>query len=262
MAIQGINVGIDMGRPYLTKEVAYFLGLLMCDEKVQIAGETYWVALVRHNRPSVSVEQLTAHYEYVMQIATIIDKQEYLHMDDFYRDQGIGLNIFLRRMRGFGVIFKQTNPIYNMDNLVADIRAQLLSSSEDVVRAFLVGVFDGRSSPDINSNTGRIRYIPTDWSNYNAGQLVEDALRLIGINGINNNSPRERENTGNLPRRPQLRIRATDATIFLERVGFLSDSRFEKVKGALDPNYETIYRNDILTGLKVVQMRGADPVGN
>lgn len=79
----------------------------------------------------------------------------------------------------------------------------LRTSSAEVVRCFITGVFDGRGAIDFNRSTKSIRFIALDCDN---ATVVRTLLSVLKNFITNYNTARERLE-GGIPRDNQLRIK-------------------------------------------------------
>ena len=121
-------------------------------------------------------------------------------------------------------------------------------------RAFLVGVFDGRSSADIDKKTHKIRMLSLDCISDEIGAFLSEVVEMCGIQ-YNYNTHRDRKEGGR-PRNPQLRIK--DVDYYVNNIGLISPRRINLMKSAYEYNYETVIVNDnsvVLKGLKTIVVR-------
>lgn len=230
------DLGIDLGTSLLTSHAAYFLGLLIAaNEQITIHGVTYWIAPVRHNGKHVTTLQLETHYEYVREIAAKLDKQPIMGMSQFFQRQGIIIPKFRGDHVGFAVLFELTNPSLTIQQLVQYITSLLFQSDKDtILRAFLVGAFDGRSSPEKT-------YCPMNVPESVVAKLLADALDEFGVNHQYNAVDREHRENQLRPNRQK----------FIERIGYVSPQRFEKAKSLVNqPNIYSEVADGLLPHLK------------
>ena len=145
------NPGLLMNTEYLTEQMAYFLGGIYASEEEVISSQgKYKIAPVRYNYNAASELEITQHYELVSAIALAVNGQT-LMADNI---RGTVLDSGKNRMPGFSTFFKTTT-LDELVDLIPDLRDALINSPWSVQRAFLVGVFDGRSSADINKKNQR-----------------------------------------------------------------------------------------------------------
>ena len=244
---QFIHVGLDFGTSVLTPEIAYFLGLLLANERTSIGGNVYWLAPVRHNPKKFTMPDLRNHFNTVCTIAAKLNHTGYTHMVQTLRSHGIRTKKFNAGKNGFVTLFKQTTVGYTIDELVDDISAPLLKSPSHVCRAFLIGVFDGRSSYDKTA-----QYISIDLEERCSKDLVEQVLNLFHLS-INYNalpSARKRSNPASGRRKKQLRVR--DFEFFLRQIGYLSETRFTKAVTGL-ASFIRQTSNTLLPDLKTIR---------
>lgn len=242
---QVYNAGIDTGTNYLTKEVAYFLGgIYAADEKVTSRGKTYWAAPVRYN-PNYSTQSETAeHFDFVTTISARV--KGYTVMKDNIK--GTTLDSGKNRLPGFSTFFESTG----LTDLLAEIpnlKNALFRSEQEVKKAFIVGVIDGRGTPDASVDKQVIRYLSLDCPNNDIGSFLSDVMINYGLD-VNYNPARDRLEGGN-PRKPQLRIK--DVVYYLENIGYISPAKLRKLADVYRVKYgrATITRDDaFLPGLK------------
>lgn len=242
---QVYNAGIDTGTNYLTKEVAYFLGgIYAADEKVTSRGKTYWAAPVRYN-PNYSTQSETAeHFDFVTTISARV--KGYTVMKDNIK--GTALDSGKNRLPGFSTFFESTG----LTDLLAEIpnlKNALFLSEREVKKAFIVGVIDGRGTPDASVDKQVIRYLSLDCPNNDIGSFLSDVMINYGLD-VNYNTAQDRLEGGN-PRKPQLRIK--DVVYYMEHIGYISPAKLRKLGDVYRAKYgrATITRDDaFLPGLK------------
>ncbi|MGH0508494.1 hypothetical protein ACQVN8_11865 [Bacillus paranthracis] len=233
-----IKTGLDLGAKFLTEDTAYFLGLLMADEKISWNDKTYWISPVRHNPTHFEQSDLEAHYTIVKKLAKSLNKQDFTRFISFYKAYGVKFPKFNAGKNGFVTIFEQKVATYSLDDLIEDTRETLLSSIPQVKKAFLVGVFDGRSSYDKT-----YKLIALDIENMNLINLLSEMFEQLDIKVKVNNldSARKRNNPKAKPRKPQIRIKHLE---FLTKIGFLSPVRFKKATMGLSSS--TFFNQDVM----------------
>ena len=245
LTYQVYDAGINTGTSYLTKEVAYFLGgIYAADEKVTSRGKTYWAAPVRYN-PNYSTQSETAeHFDFVTTISARV--KGYTVMKDNIK--GTALDSGKNRLPGFSTFFESTG----LTDLLAEIpnlKNALFRSEQEVKKAFIVGVIDGRGTPDASVDKQVIRYLSLDCPNNDIGSFLSDVMINYGLD-VNYNPARDRLEGGN-PRKPQLRIK--DVVYYLENIGYISPAKLRKLADVYRVKYgrATITRDDaFLPGLK------------
>ena len=116
-------------------------------------------------------------------------------------------------------------------------------------KAFIIGVIDGRGTPDASVDKQVIRYLSLDCPNNNIGSFLSDVMINYGLD-VNYNTARDRLEGGN-PRKPQLRIK--DVEYYMENVGYISPAKLRKLEEVYKAKYgsATITKDDaFLPGLK------------
>ena len=201
---------INTGTRYLTEDVAYFLGgIYAADEKVVSNGKTYWAAPVRYN-PTYSTQRETAeHFDYVSTIAAKVNG--YTVMKDNIK--GTSLDSGKNRLPGFSTFFESTG-LLDLIPEIPDLKTALFASSQDVQKAFIIGVIDGRGTPDASAAKQVIRYLSLDCPNNDIGSFLAEVMEHYGLE-VNYNTARDRLEGGN-PRKPQLRIK--DVEYYMEHL--------------------------------------------
>jgi len=239
------DAGIKTGTNYLTTEVAYFLGgIYAADEKVTNITTLYWAAPVRYNPQYSSVAQIAEHFDYVSIISSNVSG--YTVMKD--NIMGTSLDSGKNRLPGFSTFFESTG----LTDLVAEIpilKPALLSSPLEVKMAFILGVIDGRGTPDINMSKGIIRYLSLDCPNDDIGHFLKEVFLDYGLD-CNYNTARDRLEGGK-PRKSQLRIKNVE--FYMEQVGYISPVKFGKMKDVYTVKFgrsNVISGNAFLAGLK------------
>ncbi|MCM1096893.1 MAG: hypothetical protein NC427_02385 [Ruminococcus flavefaciens] len=242
---QVYDAGINTGTNYLTKEVAYFLGgIYAADEKVVSNGKIYWAAPVRYN-PTYSTQSETAeHFDFVTMISARV--KGYTVMKDNIK--GTALDSGKNRLPGFSTFFESTG-LTDLLVEMPDLKNALFLSEKEVKKAFIVGVIDGRGTPDASVDKQVIRYLSLDCPNGGIGCFLSDVMINYGLD-INYNTARDRLEGGN-PRKPQLRIK--DVEYYLENLGYISPAKLRRLADVYRAKYgrATITRDDaFLPGLK------------
>lgn len=251
-----VETGLDLGTKFLTEETAYFLGLLLADERENVSGTIYWSAPIRHNPKQVSLEDLESHYRLVKAIATVIHKNNLTQLTDFLKTQNVNLWKFNAGKTGIVTLFEEIVPNYTIEDLIHDIEEPLLASNKDVQHAFIVGAFDGRGSDDGSS------LIALDFEKNVVLDIIVQCLHKLGISpNINGGAQaRLRDDPNSEPRKNQIRI---NRNVYLSEIGFISIGRFNKSLNNLRKRkkYENRYQpyevDYPLPGLKLIRDVGA-----
>lgn len=245
MAIQIYDSGIETGTKYLSVEVAYFLGgIYAADENVMSNGKLYWAAPVRYNPQYSSESQTADHFDHVKKISAKVNG--YTVMRDNIR--GTSLDSGKNRLPGFSTFFEATT-LRSLIDEIPNLKNALLASDNDVKKAFILGVIDGRGTPDINIPKGIIRYLSLDCPNNDIGSFLDDVFADFGLD-CNYNTARDRLEGGR-PRKPQLRIK--DVERYMKQVGYISPAKFEKMKLVFQAKFSkanVIDGSSFLAGLK------------
>lgn len=252
MEYKVVETGLDLGTKFLTEETAYFLGLLLSDER-EIIGETvYWSAPIRHNPKQVSVEDMEKHYALVKTIAKVIHKDKMTHLTDFLKNQGVKLKKYNAGKTGIVTLFEELQPNYSIEQFVQDIKEPILNANKAIQHAFIIGVFDGKGSDDASS------LIAIDFDNHAVMDILVSCLRNIGIEPNVNagEESRKRENPDSTPRKSQIRIKRV---VYLSEIGFISIERFNKSFTCLNNKktyanrYKAVELQSPLPGVKIIK---------
>lgn len=245
-----LDTGLHMNTQFLTEKVAYFLGgIYASEEGVQSSGVEYKIAPVRYNYGAATELEIAQHFELVKAIAQPVLGQTIMAENI----RGTSLDSGKNRMPGFSTFFRTTT-LEKLTDLIPPLRNALENSQWNVQRAFLCGVFDGRSSADINKVNHNIRYLVLDCITDEVGDFLSQMVSMAGIR-YNYNRHRDRLEGGK-PRNPQLRIADVDSFIF--RVGLISPRRINLLKEAYNFTHnmvQVIECNEILPGLKIIDAR-------
>ena len=218
---QVYNAGISTGTQYLTKEAAYFLGgIYAADEKVSSGGKLYWASPVRYNPTYSTPAETAAHFDCVRQIAAQVGG--YTVMRENIRNTP--LDSGKNRLPGFSTFFASTG-LANLADGIPALKDALLRSSGEVQKAFIIGVMDGRGTPDASAARQTIRYLSLDCTSAAIGDFLSEIIVRYGLS-VNYNTARDRA-AGGAPRRPQLRIR--DVRRYMENTGYISPAKVRKL---------------------------------
>lgn len=245
-----LDTGLKMNTKYLTENVAYFLGgIYASEEQVVASGKKYKIAPVRYNYSAATELEIAEHYELVKEIADPVSGQTVMAENI----RGTALDSGKNRMPGFSTFFRVTT-LDELVDLIPRLKDALKESPWNVQRSFLVGIFDGRSSADIDKKTHKIRMLSLDCITDEVSSFLSEMIELAGIS-YNYNTHRDRLEGGR-PRNPQLRIRDVDD--FMKRVGLISPRRLNLIKQAYEYNFSSVQvfeEYDVLPGLKTIHVR-------
>lgn len=221
MPYQVYDAGIDTGTAYLTESVAYFLGgIYAANETVVTDNNRYWAAPVRYN-PQYSLATETAeHFDFVSSISANVNG--YTVMKENIK--GTSLDSGKNRLPGFSTFFRATT-LSALEPEIPNIKEKLYGSSRDVQKAFIIGVIDGRGTPDVSVVNGILRYLSVDCPNNDIGSFLKEVMIHYGID-VNYNTARDRLEGGN-PRKPQLRVKNVEW--YMANVGYISPAKFRKL---------------------------------
>lgn len=244
------NSGLDMGTEYLTREAAYFLGnIYSSGESVTQNGKLYWIAPTRYNYGYATELEIEEHFEFIKKMSATMNAPTLMAENV----RGTALDSGKFRLPGFGTFFRSTG-LTDLNEAIPTLRAALDISPWSVKQAFMVGVFDGRGSIDVNKQTKAIRYIVLDCPTNEIGAFLYQFFEDNGFS-CNYNESRDRKE-GGTPRKPQLRIKNNEA--FMDRIGFISPKRFSLVQSAYEQTHyfvKTKDSSDVLPGLKTITAR-------
>lgn len=239
---------INTGTKYLTEEVAYFLGgIYAADEKVVSNGKIYWAAPVRYNPTYSTTAETAEHFDFVSSIAAKVNG--YTVMKENIK--GTSLDSGKNRLPGFSTFFESTG-LVDLLTEIPDLKDALFSSSKDVKKAFIIGVIDGRGTPDASAAKQVIRYLSLDCPNNDIGAFLSDVMTNYGLN-VNYNTARDRLEGGN-PRKPQLRIK--DVEYYMGNLGYISPAKVRKLAEVYNAKYGSANitsGNKFLAGLKYLK---------
>lgn len=245
MALQIYNAGIKTSTKYLTKELAYFLGgIYAANESVSSNGKLYWAAPVRYNPQYSTQTQTTEHYDHVCVIGSKVGG--YTVMKDNIK--GTPFDSGKNRLPGFSTFFESTE-LTDLCTEIPNFKTALLSSDDDIKKAFILGVIDGRGTPDISIQKGLIRYLALDCPNDDIGSFLFDIFKSYGLL-CNYNTARDRLEGGN-PRKPQLRIKNVED--YMRGIGYISPAKIDHMKSVYISKYGSANVTDgssFLSGLK------------
>ena len=246
MALQIYDAGIKTNTKYLTPELAYFLGgIYAADESVPTEDKLYWAAPVRHNSKYATSTQITEHFDFVSEISGKVGG--YIQMKESIIGTALdsGKN---KTLLGFSTFFESTG-LTDLCAEIPNLKTVLFNSDQDVKTAFILGVIDGRGTPDINKKDGGIRYISLDCPNNEIGDFLFEVFQNSRLE-CNYNTARDRKEGGK-PRKPQLRIRNIE--YYMRNFGYISPCKYGKIKAQYQMVYGSATEIDgssLLSGLK------------
>jgi len=249
---QPINIPIDLGKNELSPECAYFLGAIFsADESFIYEGKRYWLAPVRHNYGQDINKEIFEHMQLLQQIigranGMILTRDEIKARNWF--SSAVISRAFATK-QGFAAIFESEEST-TIDFFLDDVRSAMDKSPQDVIQAFIVGAFDGRSAVDPDKAKNQIRYLALDCENLAAADYLRTLLEKLEID-FNYNTSRDRLE-GGLPRKAQLRVKGSNMSIFMEKVGLVSPLKFALIHSMLDQNLFIHNNNRTLWGLKTL----------
>lgn len=242
------DAGIYTGTKYLTNEVAYFLGAIYAaNEKVEDCDNNiYWAAPVRHNSTYIIKSYLSEHFDYVREIATKVNGYTIMAENIKGTPFDSGKN---DRLDGFSTFFKSTS-LYNLIPEIPKLRKVLLNSAENIRKSFVLGVFDGRGSLDINKKILDIRCISLDCPLIEIKEFISEVITSLNIK-CGYNESRDRKEGGE-PRNPQLRIAKSSINNYMKNISFISPTKFWKAREIFEKKYDsvTITESSIFPGLR------------
>lgn len=221
MSYQVYDAGINTGTTYLTESVAYFLGgIYAANETVVADNNRYWAAPVRYNSQYSSAAETAEHFDFVSAISATV--RGYTVMRENIK--GTRLDSGKNRLPGFSTFFTATT-LTALEPEIPNLKEQLFASSREVQKAFIIGVIDGRGTPDVSVPNGILRYLSLDCPNNEIGNFLSEVMTHFGIN-VNYNTARDRLEGGN-PRKPQLRVK--DVEWYMANMGYISPAKFRKL---------------------------------
>jgi len=240
-----LSVGLDLGTKVLEERAAYVLGLIMANERFNVNNKVYWQASIRHNPKQVEDIDLQAHLKSIQNICSVLGIDNNFQLIEYYKQRNINIEKYSAGKRGIIGAIQETSKGYTITDLINDIKEALLLSKPPIRQAFLVGVFDGRSSYDKTA-----KFISLDCDSDEIAKFLSEILKSLEI-PYNMNLSRDRK-SGGKPRKSQLRIKNL---IFLERIGYISPFRFNKAVSAIDRYYQVENLID-LPDIKNIELLG------
>lgn len=244
-----LNIDLDMGTKYLINESAYFLGgIFAANESVISRGQKYYIAPVRHNSGYCTPTELEQHFEDVKTMSLKLSNETL--MASTIKANGLDSGKF-NRLKGFGTFFK-TSGAESIIDMIPSVKDSLVKSTKEIQRCFIIGMFDGRGSIDINKNKKTIRYFVLDCENELVGKFLCEVIENYGLS-YNYNQARERLEGGK-PRKDQLRILGSED--FIIKIGLISEKKFKVAASVYPPSEYKIKNEDmVLRGLKTLEGR-------
>lgn len=237
--------GLKTGTKYLTHETAFFLGgIYAANEHVSSAGKSYWAAPVRYNPTYSTSLQTTNHFDFISKISEMVNGYTVMKENIV----GTHLDSGKNRLPGFSTFFESTG-LDDLNNSIPSLKKALQISPDSVKKAFILGVIDGRGTPDVSVEKGIIRYLSLDCPTNEIGVFFDDVFSGYGLE-CNYNTSRDRLEGGN-PRKPQFRIKSVG--YYMKNIGYISPAKFKKLSDTYDACYGTHTEYDgsnFLPGLK------------
>lgn len=234
-----VNIGAE-----LSPSTAYFLGgIISSMDFHEENGSKVWLSTARYNADKKHPESPDEHLGFLVEIASSTAGKY------FSKDELAKKHWFASNKRGFGFAFYSKYDVSVADLLVAT--TTLLTSADDkILRAFLVGAFDGRACFDINQQNKRIRKYVLDCPKESA-PLIMMVLDKFGIK-YDYNTARERK-AGGEPRESQLRINGNNVPVFMKEVGLISPARLRSIENSPSISSHRTIKSDLLAGLITYQ---------
>lgn len=240
-----INLPLSLNDNEFNPINAYFLGAILSTNEPKFEnGKVVWLALYRHNYTGyANAINIAEHINYIKTLIRRANGKILL------KDTLVQKHWFPSNKQGFAVAFE--SPLHTtIDDIISVVSSAIDNADDSIVRCFIVGAFDGRSSIDHNKKENKIRYLSLDCNNSSVANLLNKALMRLGFSENNYNTSRDRVE-GGLPRKNQFRISADDALLFIRRIGMICPSRFEQYKDIFANLYE-YHDYKLLNGLKIL----------
>lgn len=242
------NSKLDVGTKYLTEELAYFLGgIYAANEMASTNNQIFWAAPVRYNPQYATRTEIAEHYDCVKIIANKVNVTTI--MKDLIK--GTGLDSGKNRLNGFSTFFKSVG-LTDLNSEIHSLKDALYLSSKEVQKAFIIGVIDGRGTPDVSASKGLLRYLSLDGPTDCIGDFLADIMNRNGLL-TNYNVARKRLEGGN-PRKNQLRIKNVEH--YLEFFGYISPAKIRKLYSVYTAKFGScniISGSSFLPGLKYLK---------
>lgn len=234
---------IDLLSP--TPEMAYFLGgiFIRGADTYLYRDQTYVYHFVRYNsqgQNQENIRRLSDHREAVIEIASSFCEEIAYHTAKDIEDK----IIFSSKSHiGFVTAFPLEKNMEQSD-IIKVIAETVVNSEIDIIRAFLIGVFDSRGYID-----GNFGYVGVDIDNSYQQDILSILFEKLGLPPANINRERERGNA--MPRKTQFRSKFKD---YCQNLGLISPIKIDQIlsskfvsKGSFGGE---ITDDDLLPGLK------------
>ncbi len=202
----------------LTPFSAYFLGAMTINgfDVKYINGRKKIVSYYRVNGKRSAIvkicEDITVHANSVIElIEHVADSIELRNI------RGNEREVFFGNKCGFIVAFDY-HPDYDPKN-IDRIFETIMCSSSDIKKAFLLGAFDSKGTPDKTA-----KLMAMDSKSFEMGVAFNEIMIELNFKPTPVNKPRERENPDQLPRWPQIRLGLEE---FYQNIGTISQSKAE-----------------------------------
>lgn len=206
-----INISTD-----LTPEAAYCIGAIVSSARIYAyKGKNFYLVTVRHNSNQATDDELKRHVSFLKRIAKKTKGKVFL------KEELVKRKWFEKNKDGFAIVFSSTNNL-TITEIVDAAHTLFQEADNSLKRAFLIGAFDGRGSWDRN-----LKKIVLDCST-EVKPLLNEMLLQFGIHTDYN--PHRDRREGGRPRANQLRISASDMSIFFEQIGLISPAKIRVAK--------------------------------
>jgi hypothetical protein len=198
--------------------IAYIIGLCLPLYKEKIIKDNlYVIGAVNHNANMITETEIAQHF---MSVNNLISK--YLGEDNdmlFYNQTPLYGTI--QPKKGFSIIIEKDTDV---KQLMLDRLEDIKENTVETRRAFVRGVFDGRSSFD---TTAHYLSVDTD-RDHQKQHLIAEIIKSLNI-GVNLN-----QRDLNHPKNDQIRIQPYSLKKYLIDVGFYSVRRENIIKKYLE----------------------------
>lgn len=202
----------DLSEKTLDEPQAFFLGALLIDNEMVSPSGTKWLANFRHNRGQATPAQVKDHKASIEALAHKV---------------GGAVEDITSQFDGFTVTISFPRPT-EISQLISAAQSIKDSDSINLKKAFLAGVFDGKSSFDraIESEKEHQSQLVVDCPRKNGEQIyqiISSMLEDVGI-AAGDNQARKRK-AGGEDRKVQIRLGRAGTETFCKTVGFTSAFR-------------------------------------
>lgn len=222
----------------LTPEAAYCMGSIVFQPKQFFIGEEeVWLCSVVHNPRMATANELETHFEMLSAIAKKTSGTVYRKVQ--MKEYGWYKN----KRDVFAIVFRTDKPIPRSE-LIQKTKQIIAGADQSIVRAFLVGAFDGRSSWD------KANYFTLD-APAETEDLMRQALNVFGIR-FKPNYKRARKNAAQTPREIQFRIKRNDAIVFWREIGLISQARLRTFSAYSTVSPNVVIDETLLPALKTL----------